>query len=55
MKRRDYHSPKLCTTSICSAQILVNSTESLPFNPNEGTDEALTRKSRGGQNIWEEW
>ena len=41
-------------TGICGTTILVGSTETLPFNPGDGTDESLVK--RESYNVWtDDW
>lgn len=52
MEKKAYPTPQVCVVTIGITTLLAGTTETLRFNPNEGTDEALSRRSRSHD--WDE-
>lgn len=53
MSKKTYTAPMLLCLHVQVARMLANSTEELPFDPHDGTGEALTKEQRS-YSVWDD-
>lgn len=53
MKKKAYITPSSLCMQLHVTRMLASSTEELPFDPGDGTGEALTKGQRG-YNVWDD-
>ena len=52
--KRKYVIPDIRLKEILAEPFLGESTETLPFDPNDGTDEALSKEDKSWGSVWDE-